>query len=49
MMIELPKEIKNNENNVYRTRGSLKVFTKRAHAGYAQQSDGEGSGFSDEA
>ncbi len=48
MLIGLPKEIKDNENRVGLTPGSVKALTRRGHQVLAQSGAGEGSSLSDE-
>ena len=48
MIIGVPKEIKNNENRVGLTPGSVNELVKRGHTVHVQSGAGEGSGFSDD-
>ncbi|WP_394752171.1 alanine dehydrogenase [Crenothrix sp.] len=47
MLIGLPKEIKDNENRVGMTPGTVKALTQRGHQVVVQQSAGEGSAILD--
>ncbi|MGZ5621000.1 MAG: alanine dehydrogenase, partial [Methylobacter sp.] len=48
MLIGLPKEIKDNENRVGLTPGSVKALTRRGHQVLVQSGAGEGSSLSNE-
>ncbi|MDO9267968.1 MAG: alanine dehydrogenase [Methylobacter sp.] len=48
MLIGLPKEIKDNENRVGLTPGSVKALTRRGHQVLVQSGAGEGSSLSDQ-
>ncbi len=47
MKIGIPKEVKEKENRVACTPGSIRALTARGHAVFVEKTAGEGSGFSD--